>query len=70
MPREVTVRKHHFVPKQYYHAVMYALTVFRSGKSLTDSVTIAAMMFNKPPNKERLKEDILRRHLIKWIASD
>lgn len=69
MPKQTIVYKHHFVPKPYYEAVKYALQVFRSGKSLTDSVTITIMMFSKVPGK-KLKEDILRRHLIKWIASD
>lgn len=67
MPKETVVYKHHFIPKPYYDPAMYALKVFRSGKSLTDSVTITMMMFNK---KKTLKEDILRKHLIKWIASD
>lgn len=69
MPKQTVVYKHHFVPKPYYEPVKYALQVFRSGKSLTDSVTITIMMFNKN-RKDKLKPDILRRHLIKWIASD
>lgn len=60
---KTTAHRYH-IPRSYYQPAMYALKLFRSGKSFNRSVDIASASY------QNINRNNLAKHLIKWITND